>query len=139
MARSERIPIRTDRDIVLARQQGRAAGASAGFVDTDLTLIATAISELARNIVTYARHGEIEIRVVSDDHRRGLVIVARDEGPGITDIQRALQDGYSTSGGLGLGLPGVRRLMDSFDIFSKPGEGTTVHVAKWIRSKSGKN
>ncbi|MGH9417108.1 MAG: ATP-binding protein [Terriglobales bacterium] len=129
----ERISIHSDRDILLARQRGRAAGESVGFVATDLTLIATAISELARNIVSYARRGEIELRTVVEDNRRGLVIVARDDGPGIADLERAMLDGYSTSGGLGLGLPGVRRLMDSFEIASRAGQGTTVQAAKWMR------
>ena len=134
MASTEHIAIRSDRDVLLARQRGRALGEQAGFVATDLTLIATAISELARNIVLYAREGEMELQLVADDHRRGLVIVARDHGPGIADLERAMEDGYSTSGGLGLGLPGVKRLMDSFDIVSHPGQGTRVHISKWRRS-----
>lgn len=134
VAGAERIPIRSDRDILLARQRGRDLGRSIGFVATDLTLIATAISELARNIVLYAREGVIELCVVSEDSRRGLVVVARDQGPGIADIHRAMQDGYSTSGGLGLGLPGVKRLMDGFEIQSRTGHGTTVQIAKWIRA-----
>lgn len=134
MANIERIPIRSDRDVLQARQRGRAMGELAGFVSTDLTLIATAISELARNIVTYAREGEVELCLVSEDHRRGIMIVARDHGPGITDLARAMQDGYSTSGGLGLGLPGVKRLMDNFEIASRPGQGTVVRIGKWIRT-----
>lgn len=134
MANAERIRIRTDRDILLARQRGRELGQSAGFVSTDLTLIATAISELARNIVLYARDGVLEINLVAEDSRCGLLIVARDHGPGIADLARAMQDGFSTSGGLGLGLPGVKRLMDSFEIDSHPGRGTTVQIAKWRRS-----
>ncbi|HET9783396.1 MAG TPA: ATP-binding protein [Terriglobales bacterium] len=133
MAGAERIAIRSDRDILLARQRGRDLGRSVGFVATDLTLIATAISELARNIVLYAREGVVELRLVTEDSHRGLVIVARDHGPGIADINRAMQDGYSTSGGLGLGLPGVKRLMDGFEIQSRTGRGTTVQIAKWIR------
>lgn len=134
MANIESIAIRSDRDILLARQRGRELGRSAGFVATDLTLIATAISELARNIVLYAREGEMELRLVAEDSRRGLIIVARDRGPGIPDVDRAMQDGYSTSGGLGLGLPGVKRLMDGFEILSHTGRGTTVQIAKWIRT-----
>ncbi|TAN21970.1 MAG: ATP-binding protein [Acidobacteria bacterium] len=134
MASAERIRIRTDRDILLARQRGREMGQTAGFVATDLTLIATAISELARNIVLYAREGMLEIHLVAEDARCGLLIVARDHGPGIADLTRAMQDGFSTSGGLGLGLPGVKRLMDSFEIDSYPGLGTTVRIAKWRRS-----
>lgn len=128
-----RVVVTSDADIVAARQQGRALAAQLGFGATDLTLIATAISELARNIVLYARRGEIVLRAVEDGHRRGLVVMARDEGPGISDIPQAMQSGYSTSGSLGLGLPGVRRLMDEFDIVSEVGKGTTVMVKKWKR------
>ena len=98
---------------------------------TELALIATAISELARNIVRYARSGEIVIRSTTNSTRRGIEIVAQDSGPGIRDIEQALQIGFSTAGGLGLGLPGVRRLMDEFDIQSKLGQGTTVRITKW--------
>src|SRR5215469_14471162 len=102
-----------------------------GFVATDATLIATAISELARNIVSYARRGEITLRVVNGSNREGLSITASDSGPGIRDIPQAMRDGFSTSGSLGIGLPGVRRLMDEFEIVSAPGQGTTVLVKKW--------
>lgn len=102
-----------------------------GFPKTDLALIATAISELARNILTYAREGEIEIALEEAGGRRGLLIIARDQGPGIADIALALQDGYSTSRSLGIGLPGVRRLMDQFEVTSEPGSGTLVRVTKW--------
>ncbi|MEW5935559.1 MAG: ATP-binding protein, partial [Bacillota bacterium] len=102
-----------------------------GFSPTDAVVIATAISELARNIVQYARAGEILIRAVREGVREGIVVVARDDGPGIADVEQAMQDGYSTGGGLGFGLPGVKRLMDNFDIESRPGAGTTVTVAKW--------
>lgn len=128
-----RILVSSDADIVAARQQGRALAAELGFAGTDLTLIATAISELARNIVLYARRGEIVLRSVEDGYKRGLVVMARDEGPGIPDLPQAMQSGYSTSGSLGLGLPGVRRLMDEFDIVSEVGKGTTVTVKKWKR------
>ncbi|MGH9414089.1 MAG: anti-sigma regulatory factor [Terriglobales bacterium] len=133
MDSTERIRIRSDRDVLLARQRGRELGRHAGFVSTDLTLIATAISELARNIVMYAHDGVLEIKLIAEDYRCGLFIVARDRGPGIADLTRAMQDGFSTSGGLGLGLPGVKRLMDSFEIHTRPGRGTTVQVAKWRR------
>jgi serine/threonine-protein kinase RsbT len=126
-----RIAISSDVDIVKARQEGRKVAADAGFVFTELALIATAISELARNIVRYARKGEIVIRPITNSTHRGIEIVAQDEGPGIRDLEQALQIGFSTSGGLGLGLPGVRRLMDEFDVQSKLGQGTTVCVAKW--------
>ena len=102
-----------------------------GFRATDATLIATAISELARNILLYAKSGEIAIAPLERGESRGLTVVARDRGPGIVDTTRAMEDGYSTSGRLGLGLPGVRRLMDEFDLRSHAGEGTTVTVKKW--------
>jgi serine/threonine-protein kinase RsbT len=127
------IPIRSESDIVLARQNGRSIAAKAGFTGSDLTVIATAISEVARNIVTYAKKGEIQISPVSDMGKTGLLIIASDDGPGIADISLALQDGYSTSRSLGLGLPGVRRLMDEFSIDSEVGKGTTVTLKKWKR------
>jgi RNA polymerase sigma factor (sigma-70 family) len=129
-----RIPIRRDADVVLARQRGREIAADIGFSATDLTLIATAISEITRNIVRFADRGEITITEV-EDGRRGIHVVARDAGPGIADVEAAVADGYSTYGGLGLGLPGVRRLMDEFGIVSEPGRGTTVTMTKWHRER----
>jgi serine/threonine-protein kinase RsbT len=126
-----RVAINSDQDIVAARQRGRALAAEIGFSATDATLIATAISELARNIVSYARKGEVTLRVVRGSSRQGILVIASDDGPGIPDIPQALRDGFSTSGSLGLGLPGVRRLMDEFEIASRPGRGTTVTVKKW--------
>jgi serine/threonine-protein kinase RsbT len=126
-----RARVRVDSDIVVARQLGRAMAVAAGFASPDPTLIATAISELARNIVLYAKSGEIVLKIVEHGSRLGLQIVARDDGPGIPDIGRAMQFGYSTSGGLGLGLPGVQRIMDEFDIVSQPGKGTRVTILKW--------
>lgn len=125
------VPINSDADIVLARQKGRALAMLLGFSSTEVTLIATAISELARNIVQYPKRGEIILGLVKESSRSGVFVVAHDEGPGIPDIRRAITDGYSTSGGLGLGLPGVRRLMDEFEIVSEAGKGTTVIVKKW--------
>jgi len=104
-----------------------------GFTAIDATLVATAISELARNIINYAVDGEIQIGLINDGSRRGISVVACDQGPGIADIKLAVQPGYSTSGSLGLGLPGVRRIMDEFNISSEPGRGTTVTVVKWKR------
>jgi serine/threonine-protein kinase RsbT len=132
LAADTQIHITSDRDVVTARQHGRAVALQAGFSLSEATLIATAISELARNIVSYAQQGNITLRPVNGSSGiRGLTIVASDSGPGITDIAQALRDGYSSSGGLGLGLPGVRRLMDEFDIASPAGGGTTVTVTKW--------
>ena len=128
-----RVAVGADVDIVTARQKGRELAAQCGLSSTDLAVVATAISELARNIVRYAVRGEIILRRVDNGSKRGVEVVATDDGPGISDVPLALQDGYSTSGGLGLGLPGVRRLMDEFDIVSKFGKGTTVTVRKWRR------
>jgi len=126
-----RVAINSDQDIVSARQKGRVVANELGFSSSDATLIATAISELARNIVSYARKGQIVISKVNGHNREGIAVIATDEGPGIADIRQALRDGFSTSGSLGLGLPGVRRLMDEFEITSQPGKGTTVAVKKW--------
>jgi serine/threonine-protein kinase RsbT len=125
------VAINSDQDIVLARQKGRSKAIELGFSSGDATLIATAISELARNIVAYAGKGRITLKVVNGLNRQGISVVASDEGPGIPDVRQALRDGFSTSGSLGLGLPGVRRLMDEFEITSQPGRGTTVVVKKW--------
>ena len=126
------VAIRSDGDIVSARQQGRLLATSIGFGATDATLIATAISELARNIVIYAGQGDVRVRSVEISHRKGIVIIARDDGPGIRSVEDVLRDGYSTSGGLGLGLPGVKRLMDEFAIDSELGHGTMVTIKKWL-------
>jgi serine/threonine-protein kinase RsbT len=130
-----RVHINYATDILAARQQGRALARQVGFSSpTDLTLIATAISELARNIVHYAKQGEVVLDTIQQNGKRGIAIVAKDEGPGISNISQAMQSGYSTSGGLGLGLPGVQRLMDQFEIVSDVGKGTTVTAIKWVSS-----
>jgi serine/threonine-protein kinase RsbT len=125
------VAINSDQDIVTARQKGRALAIEIGFSSGDATLIATSISELARNIVSYARKGEITLQIVHASSRQGITIIASDSGPGIRDLRQAMRDGFSTSGSLGLGLPGVRRLMDEFEIASEPGRGTIVTVKKW--------
>lgn len=127
------IRIETVTDIVTARQRGRDTARVMGFSETEATLIATIISELARNIVLYAKSGEIVISNSGSGAHKGISIVSRDYGPGIADIQRALLGGYSTSGGLGLGLCGVRRMVDEFHLESAPSKGTTVSVKKWLR------
>lgn len=127
-----RVDIGSDGDVLTARAEGRALAARLGFSSTDLTLIATAISEIARNIVLYARAGEMVFRLVDEGDRQGIVVMARDDGPGIEDVHMAMRDDYSTGQGLGLGLPGARRLMDEFEIASARGEGTTVTMRKWI-------
>lgn len=118
-------------DVVAARSAARAIAERLGFAGADLVAITTAISEIARNIVQHAGEGEITLGEVRQDQQTGIEITARDRGPGIGDIELAMQDGYSTSGGLGLGLPGARRLMDEFDIASKVGEGTRLATRKW--------
>ena len=128
-----RVPIDSDSCIIAARSKGRELAGGCGFPSTDLAVVATAISELARNIVRYAVRGEIILRRVDDNGKRGIEVVATDDGPGIPDLALAMQDGYSTSGGLGLGLPGTRRLMDEFEIISDFGKGTTVTVRRWKR------
>ena len=126
-----KVSIRSERDIVLARQKGRALATELGFSIGNATLVSTAISELARNIVSYAGKGEILMRAARDSNRTGITIVASDSGPGIADLTLALRDGFSTSGSLGIGLPGARRLMDEFHIDSQPGHGTRITVTKW--------
>ena len=132
MADETRVPIRSDVDIVVARRAGRELGARLGFDSPDLALIATAISEVARNIVLYARHGEILLSALERGGKRGLLIIAQDQGPGISRVDLAMTDGYSTGGSLGLGLPGARRMMDEFEISSDVGKGTVVTMRKWV-------
>jgi serine/threonine-protein kinase RsbT len=129
-----RVAIRTDADVVTARQKARTMGAGLGFSSTDLTLLATAISEVARNITTYAGEGEVTLRMLNDGGRQGIEVVARDAGPGIADVELAMQDGYTTGSGLGLGLPGTRRLVDEFELRTVPGGGTSVRLVKWNRA-----
>jgi serine/threonine-protein kinase RsbT len=126
-----RVSVETDADLVIARAEGRAMAQRLGFRRPDPTLIATAISELARNVVMHVGHGEIIMRPIVEDRRSGVLVVVRDEGQGIPDVEAALRLGHASRGGLGLGLPGARRLMDEFEIDSQPGRGTTVTMRKW--------
>jgi serine/threonine-protein kinase RsbT len=128
-----RVAIASDVDVVTARQKGRELAADAGFSSGDQTVIAAAISEIARNILMYAKRGQVALSLETNGDRHAVVVVAQDQGPGIPDVDRAMQDGFSTSGGLGLGLPGARRLMDDFDVASSVGQGTTVTMRKWRR------
>ena len=127
-----RVRISADSDVVEARKGARDLAARLGFSKTEMTVIATAVSEISRNIVRFAERGEVFLELV-DEPRAGLRVVARDIGPGIPDVERALAEGYSTYRGLGLGLPGARRLMDEFDIASELGRGTTITMTKWRR------
>ena len=134
MTDARRVAIVHELDIVTARQAGRELAAVLGFTTIEQTLIATAISEVARNIVVYAHRGEIELRTIVDGGgHAGIEVVARDRGPGIADVALAMRDGFSTGGSLGLGLPGARRLMDELAIVSEVGAGTTVTMTKWLR------
>lgn len=129
----QRVAVRSDLDIVTARVRGRDLAKSLGFGVIDQARVATAISELTRNVVLYAGSGEVMLRRVEARGRVGLEVECVDQGPGIPDVELALRDGYSTSNGLGMGLPGTRRLMDDFEITSAPGQGTRVVVRKWLR------
>ncbi len=127
------VPIQVMGDIVTARQHGRRLSLEIGSGAGDSTLIATIISELARNVILYAKSGEIMLGKIVNTHQHGIEIVCRDSGPGIAEVQRALLGGYSTSGGLGMGLSGVRRIADTFHIDTGPGTGTTIKLTKWLR------
>lgn len=124
--------INGDRDVIAARQLGRELAARMGFSKSDQALIATAISELARNIVVYAGTGEVAVDVVQGPRGSGLRIAARDNGPGIQDVDAALSDGFSTGNSLGLGLPGTRRIVDDFDLVTAPGQGVRITAVMWL-------
>jgi len=127
------VAIASEDDVLTVRQQARSLAVDVGFWSVEQTFIAIAVSELALNILLYAGHGEITLRKGKRRGASGIIVIARDQGPGIADIQLAMQDGYSTSGRAGLGLPGAKRLMDEFEILSERGKGTTVTMKKWVR------
>jgi serine/threonine-protein kinase RsbT len=126
------VNIQNSDDIVAARKAGHQLALDLGFSLTDVTMVATAISEIARNITSYAGRGVVRVTVADRDGRKALVVRAEDYGPGIADIDRAMEDGYSTGRGLGMGLPGARRLMDRLVVDSKLGRGTVVEMWKWV-------
>ena len=132
LATETRVPIRSAEDIVLARQAGRSLATELGFEGGDVTLIAAAISEISRNIIEHAKCGELILRPENHGDRHGVCVVAHDDGPGIADVEQAMQYGYSSRRGLGVGLPGAKWLMDEFDIKSKVGVGTTITMKKWL-------
>ena len=127
------MPIRSDVDVLRARQSGKEMAATLRFTSSERTIIATAISEIARNTVLYAKGGHIVLKLIQHGQRRGIQVVAQDQGPGIADLGLVMQDGYTTSQGLGIGLPGAKRLMDEFDIVSELGKGTVITMKKWER------
>ncbi|MBF4501177.1 anti-sigma regulatory factor [Savagea sp. SN6] len=127
------VEIYTEWDVVAARQLGRDEAKSIGFGTVDQARITTAISELARNIYLYAGTGKIEIRRLHDGVKKGMMIISSDNGPGIPDVRKVMEDGFTTSGGLGAGMPGVQRLVDEFKIETEVGVGTTITAIKWLR------
>jgi serine/threonine-protein kinase RsbT len=133
MPRERTVPIHSDLDIVTARVEGRELAKELGFGVIDQARIATAISELTRNVVQYAEQGEALMRPIEVGGRVGIEVICQDDGPGIPDIELAMQDGFSTSASLGMGMPGAKRLMDEFEVESEVGTGTTVVVRKWLR------
>lgn len=133
MEEIKEVGIKGSEDVVLARQIAREMAKELGFGLADQTRITTAVSELSRNIYLYAGTGRVVVKALSESAKKGIQIIAEDKGPGIPDIEMAMQDGYSTSKGLGQGLPGTRRLMDEFEIKSEVGKGTTVTIRKWLR------
>ena len=130
------VDIHKSDDIVAARKAGHQLALDLGFSLTDVTMIATAISEIARNITSYAGRGSVRITVAEREGRTALVVRAEDDGPGIADIERAMEDGYSTGRGLGMGLPGARRLMDRLVVDSKLGRGTVIEMWKWVPARA---
>jgi serine/threonine-protein kinase RsbT len=129
--RHETRPIRSGEDVVAVRRAVREGSIAAGFSLVDQTKIVTAASELARNALTYGGGGTLTLELLNDGARRGLRLVFEDQGPGIADVELALRDGFTTGGGLGLGLGGARRLVNEFSIESAPGKGTRVAVVRW--------
>jgi len=129
--RNETLPIRKSEDVVVVRQHVRTMAIEAGLKLVDQTKIVTAASELARNTVTYGGGGTLLLETVSSGARKGVRLTFEDHGPGIADIELAMKDGYTTGGGLGLGLSGAKRLSNEFEIFSKPGEGTRITITRW--------
>lgn len=125
------LPIRSQEDIVRVRQAARESAVAQGFSLVDQTKLVTAASELARNTLDYGGGGEVEIHRLSEPPRRGVRLIFVDQGPGIADIEQALTDGFTSGGGLGLGLSGAKRLCNDFSIESKVGEGTKVTIARW--------
>jgi serine/threonine-protein kinase RsbT len=129
--KTETLPIRSDEDIVKVRQTVRTLAVEAGFSLVDQTKIVTAASELGRNTRVYGGGGSVQLEFVEEENRRGVRLIFRDQGPGIPDVELAMKDGYTTGGGLGLGLGGAKRLSNEFNICSAPGSGTEIMIARW--------
>ncbi|MDP2309585.1 MAG: ATP-binding protein [Pseudomonadota bacterium] len=133
MGRDNVVPVQVEADILVARRTARVLAVSLDFSHLELTMLATAISEIARNMIVYGKGGQMRFEVEPHPTRKGIRVIARDWGPGIANISRAMDDGFSTGQGLGLGLPGARRLMDEFELSSTVGVGTTITMTKWRR------
>jgi serine/threonine-protein kinase RsbT len=131
VAKRESLSLVSEQDVVLARQAVRKAAQQLGFSIVEQTKIITAASELVRNAIVYGGGGILEMEMVEKNSRRGLQLIVSDQGPGIQDLSLAMKDGYTTGGGLGMGLPGAKRLVNDFAITSEPGAGTTVTVIRW--------
>ena len=129
----ETIKVASEQDVVLVRQRLKEYATKIGMTLLNQTKLITAASELVRNIIVYAGKGEVNIEVVSDRIQTGIKVIFKDKGPGIADIKKAMEDGYSTARSMGLGLPGAKRLVNYFDIQSTPGHGTTVTIIRWKR------
>ena len=129
----KRVVISKDADVILAVFEAKQYSKVIGFPKTDQVMISTAVSELARNILKYAIEGEVILKIINKNLKKGIEIIAQDKGPGIEDLKKALSENFSTGGTLGIGLPGTQRIMDEFLIDSAPGQGTTVMVRKWVR------
>lgn len=127
------LSLNTDKDLVKIREYGRSLAASMGFSENNQTAVSTALSEICRNVLEYADSGEVTIEP-GESERRCILITVKDEGPGIEDVNRALQEGYSSGMGLGIGLPGAKRIMDRFEIKTSAGEGTTIRMCKWLNN-----
>lgn len=130
--KSKTFQVSSDKDVVQIREHAREIAGAIGFSANDRTLITTVVSEICRNIIEYAQKGEVSIKHLHLNSKRGICITASDDGPGIADVKKAMEDGYSTGRGMGVGLPGSKRIMDAFEIESKPGEGTNITMCKWL-------
>ncbi|MCU0071118.1 anti-sigma regulatory factor [Pseudomonas koreensis] len=124
-------PIKIEQDVVLARQQARKLATECGMRLIDLTKLVTAVSELARNTMVYGGGGDMDWQILDENHKVGLRLTFRDEGPGIADIKLAMTDGWTSGSGLGLGLTGAKRLVDEFELDTAPGEGTRITITRW--------
>lgn len=133
ISRSETLTLKSDKDLVEIRELGQSFAEEMGFSDNDRTIISTALSEICRNVIEYAGRGEVIIEKETS-YRDSIKITVKDDGPGIKDVNKALQEGYTSGMGLGIGLPGAKRIMDEFEIQTQSGKGTTIIMSKWVNN-----